>query len=130
MAVHRAVTAETLPNGEALTIEELEVEVPSGTTSEDTGDGGVIITFGSDESSIEPLMAEHDANLVDYMDDGDIAMIVGAGLPRPSFVNSVSSNWAVSASRSRAVRPPMTTEIRRVLPRVAELARLKPDMRV
>ena len=61
---------------------------------------------------------------------GDIAMIVGAGLPRPSFENSVSSNWAVCASRSRAVRPPMTTEIRRVPPRVAELARLKPDIRV
>ena len=76
MAVHRAVTAETLPNGEALTIEELEVEVPDGTTSEDTEDGGVIITFGVEESSIEPSMVEHDENLVEHMDDGDIAGVV------------------------------------------------------
>lgn len=76
MVVHRAVTAETLPNGEALTIEELQIEVPEGTTSEDTEDGGVIVTFGHDESSIEPAMVEHDANLVEYMDDGDIAGIV------------------------------------------------------
>ena len=76
MAVHRAVTAETLPNGEALTIEELQVEVPLGTTSEDTEDGGVVITFGHDESSIEPAMVEHDANLAEHMDDGDIAGIV------------------------------------------------------
>lgn len=76
MAVHRAVTAETLPDGEALTIEELQIEVPDGTTSEETDDGGIIVTFGVEESSIEPSMAEHDANLVEYMDDGEIAGLV------------------------------------------------------
>lgn len=73
MAIDRAMTADVLPDGEDLSIEIIDIVVPEGTTSEDTPDGGVIITFGAEESTYEPLDVGHDENLVPHMDEGDLA---------------------------------------------------------
>lgn len=74
MAVDRAMTAEILPAGEALSTDLFDVEVPEGTFSEETPDGGVIVTFGEEtEDELRHEDVPHDANLVHYMDDGDLA---------------------------------------------------------
>ncbi len=76
MAVERAITAETLPGGEALTIEEIEIEFPDDTTAEEDEDGGVIVTFGKDvmEMGIAEAVG-HSDNLVPFMEDGELAML-------------------------------------------------------
>ena len=70
MAIDRAVTADMLPDGEDLSI---EIVVPLGTTSEDTPDGGMIVTFGGEVEELGAEEVGHDENLVAHMDDGDLA---------------------------------------------------------
>jgi len=75
MAVDRAMTADILPGGEALAVHSLEVEVPEGTSSEETPDGGIVVTFGEEIHHHELEDVPHDANLLDYMDDADLSGI-------------------------------------------------------
>jgi hypothetical protein len=70
MAIDRAMTADMLPDGEDLSI---EIVVPLGTTSEETPDGGMIVTFGGDLEELGVEEVGHDENLVAHMDDGDLA---------------------------------------------------------
>ena len=70
MAIDRAVTADMLPDGEDLSI---EIVVPLGTTSEETPDGGMIVTFGGELEEFGVEEVGHDENLVVHMDDGDLA---------------------------------------------------------
>lgn len=74
MAVAKAFSPETLPEGEDLNIE--VIEIPDGTTSEESPDGGVVVTFGADIEELSPDEAGHAENLVEFMDDGDIAVLV------------------------------------------------------
>jgi hypothetical protein len=70
MAIDRAMTADMLPDGEDLSI---EIVVPLGTTSEETPDGGMIVTFGGDLEELGVEEVGHDENLVAHMDDGDLS---------------------------------------------------------
>ncbi len=94
MAVERALTADILPDGEALSIEEIEIEVPLGTTSEDTADGGVLVVFGEDlhEEGIAELIP-HSANLVTYMDEGDLAGLGSELLSQFDADKQSRSDW-------------------------------------
>ena len=74
MAVAKAFSPDTLPMGEDLIVE--VPSVPDGTTSEEGPDGGVVITFGASEEELSPEEAGHAENLVEFMDDGDIAVLV------------------------------------------------------
>ena len=75
MAVAKAFSPETLPEGEDLSVE--VIEIPDGTTSEESPDGGVVVTFGASEEELSPEEAGHAENLVEFMDNGDIAVLVG-----------------------------------------------------
>jgi hypothetical protein len=74
MAVAKAFTSDNLPEGEGLDVQ--LPDVPDGTTSEETPDGGVVITFGVTETEGSAEEAAHADNLVEFMDDGDIAVLV------------------------------------------------------
>jgi hypothetical protein len=74
MAVAKAFTSDNLPEGEELDVE--LPDVPEGTTSEETPDGGIVITFGAEVTELSPDEAGHAENLVEFMDDGDIAVLV------------------------------------------------------
>jgi hypothetical protein len=94
MAVERAITAETLPGGEALTIEDIEIEFPDETSSEETEDGGVIVTFGKDvmETGIAEEV-EHSSNLVNYLEDGELAMLGSELLSQFDADKQSRSDW-------------------------------------
>ena len=74
MAVAKAFSSDTLPEGEDLSVE--VIEIPDGTTSEEGPDGGVVVTFGMSEEELSPEEAGHAENLVEFMDNGDIAVLV------------------------------------------------------
>ena len=74
MAVAKALSPDILPEGEDLSVE--VIEIPDGTTSEEGPDGGVVVTFGVEIEELDSKEADHADNLVEYMDDGDIAVLV------------------------------------------------------